>query len=181
MNFKSYLRGLGMGMVITTIILMATFAQNNREPTNAEIVSMARELGMVETSAFLASQNTVADEKETRPEKTEESSEAGTKTSPESGTDEPTEPSAEQHTDEPTEQASDAPVSGEQIIVEMNNFKQAYVAAELLESVGVVDDSEKFTEYLVENGYAGSLFNGTYTFTKGMPYEQVANILRRAE
>lgn len=197
MDFKSYLRGLGMGMVITTIILMATFAQNNKKPTNAEIASMARELGMVETSAFLSSQNRTEGEGETKPAMTEGATDSNTGLPTEGGiseptegdTGEPTEAPTESGTGEPTEAGASEPagqnggtsVTGEQIIVEMNNFKQAYVAAELLESAGVIDDSEEFTKYMVENGYSRRLFNGTYTFTKGMTYEQVANILGRVE
>lgn len=53
MDLKSYLRGLGVGMAVTTVILVISFNSRNSKPTNLEIVSMAKELGMVETTAFL--------------------------------------------------------------------------------------------------------------------------------
>ncbi len=52
MNLKSYLRGLGLGMIVTTIILVIAFKARNHEMTDQEIISRARELGMVETSLY---------------------------------------------------------------------------------------------------------------------------------
>lgn len=52
MNLKSYLRGLGLGMIVTTIILVIAFKARNHEMTDQEIISRAHELGMVETSLY---------------------------------------------------------------------------------------------------------------------------------
>lgn len=70
MDFKSYLRGLGVGMAVTTVILVISFNSRNSKPTNLEIVSMAKELGMVETTAFLQNETGSANsaENEIEPE-----------------------------------------------------------------------------------------------------------------
>lgn len=52
MKLKSYLRGLGLGMIVTTIILVIAFSSRRHNMTDEEIMAKARELGMVETSAF---------------------------------------------------------------------------------------------------------------------------------
>ncbi|MDD7178619.1 MAG: hypothetical protein SPG09_12580, partial [Lachnospiraceae bacterium] len=48
MKLKYYLRGIGIGMIVTTIILMIAFAVHKEQPlTDDEIRARALELGMV--------------------------------------------------------------------------------------------------------------------------------------
>ena len=48
MKLKYYLRGIGIGMIVTTIILMIAFAVHKEQPlTDEEIRMRATELGMV--------------------------------------------------------------------------------------------------------------------------------------
>ncbi|MDD6571030.1 MAG: hypothetical protein PUF12_01455 [Thermoflexaceae bacterium] len=68
MKLKSYLRGLGLGMIVTTLILVLAFRARNKEMTDAEIIARAHDLGMVETSLYGSEDNnskvTDADKKE---------------------------------------------------------------------------------------------------------------------
>ena len=50
MNLKYYLRGLGLGIVITALLLGVTSRGRKAEPTEAEIITKAKELGMIEAS-----------------------------------------------------------------------------------------------------------------------------------
>lgn len=52
MKLKSYLRGLGLGMIVTTLILVLAFQARNKEMTDEEVIARAHELGMVETSLY---------------------------------------------------------------------------------------------------------------------------------
>ncbi|MGN0161273.1 MAG: hypothetical protein ACI4AQ_07800 [Lachnospiraceae bacterium] len=72
MKLKSYLRGLGLGMVVTTLILVIAFSARNHELTDEEIIAKAKELGMVETSAFGSDKK---DEENSSKESTTESNE----------------------------------------------------------------------------------------------------------
>ena len=47
MKFKYYLRGLGIGILISTIILSVSFAMNKNDLSDDEIIARAKELGMV--------------------------------------------------------------------------------------------------------------------------------------
>lgn len=47
MKLKYYLRGLGIGILVSTIILMIAFSRHPREMSDQEIISRAQELGMV--------------------------------------------------------------------------------------------------------------------------------------
>ncbi len=75
MKLKSYLRGLGLGMIVTTIILVLAFRARNKEMTDAEIIARAQQLGMVETSLYGSGEK--EEEKETRPEENTKPEESG--------------------------------------------------------------------------------------------------------
>lgn len=54
MNLKSYLRGLGIGVVVTALIMGITAGRTKETLSNEEIKKRARALGMVEESQVLA-------------------------------------------------------------------------------------------------------------------------------
>ena len=47
MKLKYYLRGMGIGIIVTTIILTISFSQREVEISDAEVIARASELGMV--------------------------------------------------------------------------------------------------------------------------------------
>ena len=47
MRFKYYLKGLGMGIIITTIIMTVSCVIHNNNLSDQEIIEKAMELGMV--------------------------------------------------------------------------------------------------------------------------------------
>ena len=47
MKLKYYLRGIGIGVIVTTLILMIAYGQHKVELTDAEIIRRAEALGMV--------------------------------------------------------------------------------------------------------------------------------------
>ena len=46
MKFKYYLRGLGLGIIFTSIVFMVSYRFNGEELTDAQIIQKARSLGM---------------------------------------------------------------------------------------------------------------------------------------
>ena len=47
MKLKYYLRGLGIGIIITTLVLMIAYSGHKTELTDEEIIARAEALGMV--------------------------------------------------------------------------------------------------------------------------------------
>ena len=47
MKFKYYLRGLGIGILISTIILSISFAMKKNDLSDDEIIARAKELGKI--------------------------------------------------------------------------------------------------------------------------------------
>ena len=68
MNLKSYVRGIGIGVAATALILHFSGSGNDTEMTDAQIRARAAELGMVEKMTLADAQG----EKPTAPPRTEE-------------------------------------------------------------------------------------------------------------
>lgn len=83
MNLKYYLRGLGLGILVTALILSVA-GRNRRTMTDAEVKERAKELGMIENTVLLE-----------KPEETESASETTANTESVSETTENTESASE--------------------------------------------------------------------------------------
>ncbi|MBQ9607600.1 MAG: hypothetical protein IJV16_10580 [Lachnospiraceae bacterium] len=53
MRLKTYLKGLGLGIFVTALIMSLTSKEAKSEMTDAEIIKRASELGMVSENAML--------------------------------------------------------------------------------------------------------------------------------
>lgn len=53
MNLKYYLRGLGLGIIVTALILGIHYSRTSKGMTDAEVKQRAAELGMVENSTLV--------------------------------------------------------------------------------------------------------------------------------
>lgn len=54
MNLKYYLRGLGIGIIVTALVMGITAAGKNKPLSDSEIIERAKALGMTEESTLLA-------------------------------------------------------------------------------------------------------------------------------
>ena len=55
MKLKYYLRGLGLGTVLTAIIMGVVLGKPSKNITDAEVIKRAKQLGMVEAESTLSS------------------------------------------------------------------------------------------------------------------------------
>lgn len=69
MKLKYYLRGLGIGIIITTIILMISFSQRKTDISDEEVMARAAQLGMIMPEEKDAETETQSDETETQADK----------------------------------------------------------------------------------------------------------------
>ena len=66
------------------------------------------------------------------------------------------------------------PQPEQQITVEIPAGSDSYQVAEKLEEKNLIDDADKFNEYLIGRGYEERLSAGTFQLKKGDTYEQIA-------
>ena len=60
MKLKYYLRGLGLGVVLTAILMGVTLGRNNSKMTDEEIIRRAKQLGMLAAESTLSSYSETA-------------------------------------------------------------------------------------------------------------------------
>ena len=179
MKLKYYLRGLGIGIIVTTIILVSCFSMQKPKMTDEQIIEKAAQLGMImpeQNSAVIA-----------EPEETEQKNEqqiAAEKLQQETETqmEVPKEPETETPQESvvsDTENAENAEqTQQEPFTLVVNRGDVCRTMCENLAANGVIDDSEGLRKYLSEVGYASFISAGTYQIPYHASYEEITNILK---
>lgn len=194
MKLKYYLRGLGIGMAVTALILGISFSgrqgQEAQTLTDEQIRERASELGMVDSSelTLAALQNSAQPQTTMEPEVTEESkltadpetttepeatAESETMTEPEA-TAEPEMTTKPEATKEP--ELITAPEQSQTTITIKKGSDSGSVSRVLYEA-GLVENAKAFDNYLCNNGYSRSINPGIYEIAPGTSEEEIAKII----
>ena len=200
MKLKYYLRGLGIGMAVTALILGISFSgrqgQEAQTLTDEQIRERASELGMVDSSelTLAALQNSAQPQTTMEPEVTEESE---TMTEPEA-TAEPettTEPEATAEPETTTKpEATAAPEmttkpeatkepelitapEQSQTTITIKKGSDSGSVSRVLYEAGLVENAKAFDNYLCNNGYSRSINPGIYEIAPGTSEEEIAKII----
>ena len=167
MKLKYYLRGLGIGIIVTTIILGSCFSMQKPKMTDAQIIEKASQLGMI-----MPEQDSAVDTETetTEPEETQQKNEQQVAT-------EEIQQQTEQQTEVPKEQETEE-AQQEPFTLVVNRGDVCRTMCENLAANGVIDDSEGLRKYLSEVGYASFISAGTYQIPYHASYEEITNILK---
>ena len=194
MKLKYYLRGLGIGMAVTALILGISFSgrqgQEAQTLTDEQIRERASELGMVDSSelTLAALQNSAQPQTTLEPEVTEEpeaTAEPETTTEPEA-TAEPemtTEPEVTAEPEMTTEpEATEAPElitapEQSQTTITIKKGSDSGSVSRQLYEAGLVENAKAFDNYLCNNGYSRSISPGIYEIAPGTSEEEIAKII----
>lgn len=199
MKLKYYLRGLGIGMVVSTLILVISYNTQNKI-SDEEVIMRAKKLGMVMSTEddLFGEETTSAEEPTTEESSTEQQTtkEPGTEepTTKEPSTEEPTteEPSTEEptteepSTEEPTteEPATEEPTTeaGGTVVeftftIESGMYSEA--VTKMLVQGGIIKNETEFNLFLETTGYEEKIQTGVYTVNSDMTYEEIAKIISK--
>ena len=186
MKIKYYLRGLGTGILFATIILFISYSY---KMSDKQIKEKALELGMVypdteETSSSeVSSDDLVADDTTLNEQSTEEQTtnqvSSEEKSTEENTTKEETtqETTKKEETTEETTTKNNTPQKTYELTV--TSRTTSIDVSNKLESAGIIDDADKFNDYLCDNGYSSRIQNGTFTVNSSMSYEELAEFIIR--
>lgn len=203
MKLKYYLRGLGIGMIVTALILEISFSnrqdQTSQIMTDDQIRERAAELGMVDSSelTLAALQNSAKQPTEGTPEETTQTQEQNNiEAEPETTVPAETQATAEPETTqepeataEPEPEKTAAPeTTAEQEVTEAPQRTQTASitiqrgddsgsASRRLYEAGLVENAKAFDNYLCNNGYSRSINPGTYEIAPGTSEEEIAKII----
>lgn len=180
MKLKYYLRGLGLGIVLTTLILTVSFHFKS-EMKDSDIIDRAKELGMVmqdATKDTLFAETTTdskANPETTKPTDDNQTTEATTEvpTTEVPTTEAPT-------TEAPTKEAPTAPPEPAvkaQITITPGSSSSS--VANSLADAGIIKNRTEFDKYLEDNGFSEQIQVGTFNVNSSMSYYDIATIITR--
>ena len=196
MKFKYYLRGCGIGILCTAIILMISFRSDKGQMTDSQVMERTSEPGMIapgekvpETensqAAELTDTEKIVKKFETGKTKdTESVSETGEKNTEELEV-VPDFDTEEKNTDskkdasKKDDKSSDSKKTQkeEKIVLEIKRGDVCRTISENLAAIGMVEDAEKFRKYMQKNGYDHQINVGSFELKKGMSYEEIAKTI----
>ena len=187
LKLRYYLRGLAVGILLTTLILTIANA-DNKPLTDAQIRQKAREMGMVdgdslklsslqgETEAVAASAAAQESGAAASTESTaaQESSAAASSESAAAQ-----ESSAAASSESASVQESSAPAgnTGEAVILRIVSGATSYTVSKDLAAAGLVEDAKAYDTYLCDNGFASKIHVGTYEIYPGTSGEEIARMI----
>ena len=205
MRFKYYLRGCGLGIILTAVILSVGFRQSREGAvSDEEIMLRASELGMVtptddrdlsdgtqqptEPGENLPDQ-TVGKSAENQPDDTEkdgdgkeedgkeEKDSARKDSGKENSEKEDGEPKdSEKEDSEKEDSEADEPKT---VTVVVRRGEVCRELAQDLYELGLVEDAEEFRYFMQRKGYDNMIRVGEFELTIGMDHEEIARVLIR--
>ena len=188
MKLKYYLRGLGIGILVTAVIMGVTQGSRKETLSDREIRERAAALGMVEPGNSLADLEAAETPAATEiPEATETpeapaATETPTAIETPAATETPevTETPAATETPEVTVRPTQKPAEeeeGSSYTFEIQAGDSSYQVAYRLQQAGLVADARDFDNYLCSKGYDRKLKTGSYEIPETATEEEISEIL----
>lgn len=179
MKFQYFLRGVGIGIIFASIIFMVAYdGTANNTMSNKEIISKAKELGMVmkddnlKTLIEEASENNTISQTENDTEDRSTRKTTEEKTTEKKSTQEKT--TEKKTTEKKTTEEKTTEENKKDYQLTVSPGSSSYPVCQKLEEMGLIDSAQKFDDYLIEHGYANRISVGTHSLKKGMTYEEIA-------
>ena len=164
MRLKYYLRGLGIGILVTCLIFMISNKSRVKEVTDDEIRTRAKELGMVEqTLANGPIGNGVFDETEIE-------------TEIEIETETETEIETEMETNTETESQIQEEIAST-VYITVKSGDSSYTVCKEMEKAGLIEDAKAFDQFLSKNGYDRRISVGRHELIVGSSLEEMGKAL----
>ena len=171
MKLKYYLRGLGIGVFVSVIVMTVAFG--NRKPmTDEEIKARAKELGMIENSV-LADMNKedVQDTEDIKePENTQD-------------TEDTKEPEDTQDTEDEEDQKPQTPENPNEgtITITVVGGDNSWTVSKRMEEAGLIESAKDFDTHLCRYGYDKKISVGSYKIPVTATHEEMAKILTKMD
>lgn len=192
MRLKYYLRGLGIGIVVTAVIMGVSAERQKPVMTDEQIIARAKELGMVEQEGILAE---IAGESVAAVDQTEEAkAEAPKQEEEKAETPKQEEAKAEapgqeeEKAEMPKTETADQETAKQEtvqktasVVVSIYPGEGSYTVSRKLAALGLVESADIYDKFLCQNGYDKKLCTGNYTITEGATADEIARILTKRQ
>lgn len=176
MRLKYYLRGLGIGIAVTAVIMSAAMKQQPETLSEEQIKARAAELGMVEDTFLADKAEEIQSRTETETVSEPESETPETVSEPESETPEPEAPETEQSLPEETG-STVVPIPEAIMEITISGGESSVSVSRQLERAGLVASAAEYDRYLCSNGYDKKICTGKHLIKAGATKEEIAGII----
>lgn len=205
MKLKYYLRGIGIGMVVTSVIFILG-GSSKQTMSDEEVIARAKELGLVENTVLsewsLESQvsssdnpEEITEEPETLTDAQQGKTEEETDTDVQSSSEEESESVSEAASDESGEEVTDLSTEeseqteedgadeadpeadAEYVTIDIVSGDSSWSVSQKAYDAGLVSSISEFDAYLCSNGYDRSLSVGQHKVRIGSDMKEIADAL----
>ena len=178
MKLKFYLRGLGIGIAVTALVMGLALGKNTKESmTDEEIKERAAELGMVEEDRTLVSTPTETPTPTSTPTPT--ATPTPTPTPTKTPTPTPTPTPTKTPTPTPTPTPTKTPTATKGATITVTGGSGSETVSNQLKAAGVIESASDFNAYLCAHGYDRRISTGSHVIPEGAGYEEIARIITR--
>lgn len=191
MKLKYYLRGLGIGIIVTTLVLMVAFSEKKEKLSDQEIMQRAEQLGMVmadEGQTETGTEENTGTEAQPETEQDVQNTEAGTEENADENTENASEPETEPQTEAAAEPAAPEDTTGNvvgevkqetsgEVAFTVKSGESSDTVAFNLYKAGLVDDATAFNRYMISKGYDSRLRTGDFKIRSGASYDEILKVL----
>ncbi|WP_099468848.1 hypothetical protein [Konateibacter massiliensis] len=187
MKFKYYLRGLGIGIVVTALLAGIANGSGKKEMTTEQIIIRAQELGMVSEDDYNSVKKELSNAKSSITDLESQLQEAG-EIDDSQAADENTPEEEQTQNEEPNEPVTTTTesdgVTTEETYTEGSENEttlkfsviqgmSAEAVSKLLQEKGIIPDAGDFNNYIVETGNVNNIQVGEYEVKSGESYDTI--------
>lgn len=177
MKLKYYMRGLGVGILVTALLMGIALSGRKETMTDDEIRQRALEMGMTDESGVL-SEDLRNETQEAEPEEIE-----GKETGTEEEKAKAAKPAVSVNETGAMEEKSEEPdaetiqISGHEektIIITINSGDGSRTVSDKLKEAGLIEDAAAYDAFLCRNGYDKKIASGNHEILQGASEEEIA-------
>ena len=187
MKLKYYLRGLGVGIICTAILMGIALSGNKKEKlTDTEIIERAKLLGMVMADESSEAGGTDAEGQDAK-SKNQPGQNAEAKDPSKQDTEDPSETGTESKDkdvgeSQPSKESGDKAPSGTDagmVEFEIGERDHSEDVSRKLFEAGLIEDASDFNQYMIEKKMDDHLQTGKYQIPKGATKDEILELIVR--
>ena len=185
MKLKYYLRGLAVGIIVTTVILAIVSGHSGENMSDADVIARAKQLGMVMSNSQTIDKNNLFSTENTEDTEDSATTENNATTENSATTEDNATTENSQETQGTKDESQQPETGGTDASAEQTQYVELIIApgeycravSEDLASKGLVSDSESFRKYMFDAKYDELISSGVYQIPVGASYEEIGKIL----
>jgi len=179
MKLKYYLRGVGLGVIVATLIMTVSSVVHNNNLSTERIMKEAKKLGMImpesETEDYMEASS--AEDEDATGSSDVTGSESVKDNESVKDSESETVNEGTQNTSEAESESEVTVPAGTLITLTVSPGDYARQVAEKLYASKLIDDAEAFRVYLGNKGYGQRIRVGTFQIPMGSTYDEILQII----